>query len=83
MLGSARACDNHVFIVSSTYTDISSNWMISAIYGRAGQVLSQAKQWGDVSVTDVDLNEPLLWNSLGDFKPQIIRHRPPTSRNSN
>lgn len=83
MLGSARACDNHVFIVSSTYTDTSSNWMISAIYGRDGQVLSQAKQWGEVSVTEVDLNQPLLWNSLGDFKPQIIRHRPPTSQTSN
>ena len=82
MLGSARACDNHVFVVSSTYTDISSNWMISAVYGRDGQVLSQAKEWGEVSVTEVDLNQPLLWNSLGDFKPQIKRHRPPITSKS-
>ena len=29
LLASARACENHVFVVSSTYTDIASNWMIT------------------------------------------------------
>lgn len=32
LLASARACENHVFVVSSTYTDIKSDWMITAIF---------------------------------------------------
>jgi len=76
LLGSARACENHVYVVSSTYTDASRNWMISAVYGHDGKPLAQAKDWGTVAVAEVDLNQPLHWQSLGDFKAQIQRHRP-------
>ena len=78
LLGAARACENHVYVISSTYTDVSSNWMISAVYGHDGKPLAQAKEWGSVAVTEVDLNKPLHWQSLGDFKAQIVRHRPVT-----
>ncbi|QDS94539.1 (R)-stereoselective amidase [Roseimaritima multifibrata] len=76
MLASARACENHIFLVSSTYTDISADWMQSAIYGRDGTTIEHATEWGSVVIAEVDLNKPALWQSLGDFQAQIEAHRP-------
>uniref|UniRef100_UPI0039C9C275 carbon-nitrogen hydrolase family protein n=1 Tax=Horticoccus sp. 23ND18S-11 TaxID=3391832 RepID=UPI0039C9C275 len=75
-LASARACENHVFLVSSTYTDPAANWMPTAVYDRSGAVLVQAQQWGTVIVAEVDLNQRTLWPSLGDFRAELPHNRP-------
>lgn len=76
LLASARACENHAFVVSSTYCDRSMNWMTTSIFGRDGRPLKTAENWGDVIVTEVDLSQPTIWHSLGDFRAEVQRHRP-------
>jgi predicted amidohydrolase len=77
LLARARANENRVFIVSSTYMDTGANWMLSAVYGRDGTPLAVAHKWGTVAVTEVDLSERYVGPyNLGDFHAMVQRHRP-------
>jgi predicted amidohydrolase len=66
----ARAIENQVYVVSSTYD------MISAVFGLEGEVIREAKDENPVVVVDVNLNQQKLWPWLGDFKNRIPREMP-------
>lgn len=75
-LAAARACENHVYVVSSTYTDAQADWMLTAVYDHEGSAIARADRWGTVIMAEVDLDRRVQWSSLGDFKAEHHRHRP-------
>lgn len=82
LLCAARALENQVYLVTSTYTDVSQNWMVTGIWGPTGEVLKQATSWGSVVMVEVDLNRhEVNWFNIGDFKSRIPHERPYASPN--
>lgn len=70
-LAMARALENQLFLVSSTYD------MISAVFDVEGNVLKEATSDNPVAVVEVDLNQQKLWPWIGDLKSRITREMPP------
>ena len=77
MLAQARACENRIFLVSSTYMAPKDGWMTSAIFDRTGRAIAEADAAGSVAVAEVDLSRPYVGPyNLGDFRSMVPRHRP-------
>jgi predicted amidohydrolase len=70
-LTKARAIENQVYIVSSSYD------MKSAVFDQEGEIIKEATKDTPVAVVEVDLNKQKLWPWLGDFKNRIPTEMPP------
>jgi predicted amidohydrolase len=78
LLAQARACENHVYLVSSTFMNDDAGWMLSAVFDQGGKPIAQSGQWGSVAVAEVTLNNAYYGPyNLGDFRSMVPRHRPP------
>jgi predicted amidohydrolase len=69
-LARARAIENQLYLVASGYD------FKTAIYNKAGEPLAAADRDPAVLVTEVDLNDRLLWPWLGDWRARIWREGP-------
>jgi predicted amidohydrolase len=77
LLARARACENRVYLVSSTFTAAKDAWMISGVFDPTGRPVARADAWGTVAVAEVDLSRPYVGPyNLGDFHSMVPRHRP-------
>jgi predicted amidohydrolase len=78
LLAQARAVENQVYLVSSTYSQ-KEDWMISAVFDHRGDILSKAQEWGSITIAEVDLDKRTQWEWLGDLKARTPRERPADS----
>lgn len=75
-LGRARAIENQVYLVTSTYS-INDDWMQSGVWGLSGDLLVRATEKDTVVVAEVDLAKQYFWRAnMGEFKCRIRHERP-------
>jgi predicted amidohydrolase len=75
-LARARAIENQVYLVSSTY-GINDDWMQSGVWGLDGSLLVRATERDSVVVAEIDLAAQHIWReNMGDFKGRLRHERP-------
>ncbi len=71
----ARAIENQVYLVSSTYTDT----MKTGVFDKNGKLLVEGTKENPIAIVEVDLNQENIWPWVGNFKNRI-QHELPSSK---
>ena len=75
-LARARAIENQIYLVTSTY-GINDDWMQSSVWDLGGEMLVRATEKDSVVVAEVDLSEQHFWRAnMGEFKGRLRHERP-------
>ncbi len=69
-LSKARAIENQIYLVSSTYD------MKTGIFDKTGKLIVEGTEDNPVAIADIDLNKREMWWWLGEFRNRIKRERP-------
>ena len=69
-LSKARAIENQIYLVSSTYS------MKTGVFDKTGELIKEGTDDNPVVVVEVDLNKRHLWEWLGEFRNRIQREMP-------
>jgi len=80
ILASARAIDNHIYLVTSTYMKPADKWMRTGIWNHRGALIATTEEEGTIALAEVDLEEKTAWPWLGHFRARIQRDRPEEPR---
>lgn len=75
-LAKARAIENQLYLITSTYTEADRDWMRTGVWTPAGELVATTETWGTVVVHEIDLDLRAPWHYVGDFRGRIPRERP-------
>lgn len=69
-LAKARAIENQIYLVSSSYD------MKTGVFDKTGELMVEGTEENPVAIVDIDLNQRELWWWLGEYRNRIQRERP-------
>lgn len=72
----ARAIENQVYLVSSTYEAPKDDLIRSGVIDQLGRQIAAADNWGTVAIAEVDLERDAAWSWIGYFRARVPRDRP-------
>jgi predicted amidohydrolase len=75
-LAVARAIENQIHLVSSTYMPPSEELIRSGVIDQLGRQMAAADREGTVAIAEVDLEKNAAWSWLGYFRARVPRDRP-------
>ena len=75
-LAKARAIENQVYLVTSTYS-VNEDWMQTGVWDRSGELHARATKRNDLVVHEIDLAIPHFWRgNIGNFHNRLRHERP-------
>ncbi len=69
-LARARAIENQVYLVSSSYD------MKTGVFDKTGELIAEADETHPVVVKEIDLNQRQMWGNDGEFRNKAFREMP-------